>query len=144
MKKEFQRCIQCNSKDNIECSQSGAVQTSYICQNYFGNCVTGINAQGYTQRRCSGPNDKAQFPNEQMLPCNASNCNNDIYPPNRLQCYRCDGDKEDCNFMPANSTGLAKMSRHLTPCGVLSRFDQCYAYLSGSKNFLFDNILLKI
>lgn len=69
-----------------------------------------------------------------MSVCTTSNCNTDIYPPNRLQCYRCEGDIEDCDFIPSNSTDPVPKNIPLEPCGILSKFDQCYAYLSEGKN----------
>lgn len=132
LKKEFQRCIHCNSRDNVECSQSGMVQTSCICENYLSSCVTGIDAHGHTQRRCSRAiiDDEIEFPNKQVLVCTTNKCNTDIFPSNRLQCYRCEGDNDDCDFIPSNSTDLVTNSTQLVPCGILSKFDQCYAYLA--------------
>lgn len=132
LQKEYQQCIQCNSRENIECAQNGTVQTSQVCEDYLSTCVTGIDAQGYTHRRCSRFDDEAHF--KQMSPCNTSNCNTDIFPPNRLQCYRCDGDEENCDFMPTNtSTELKAKSMQLVPCGLINPFDKCYTYHSESK-----------
>lgn len=139
LKTEFQQCIYCNSADEIECSYNGTVQTSRICKNYLSSCVTGIDAHGYTHRRCTGEtDDEVEFPNNQMSVCTSNKCNTNIFPSNRLQCYRCEGGK-DCDFVPLNSTGLATKSNatksQLVPCGILSDSDQCYAYLAASKKF---------
>lgn len=132
MKKEFQECIHCNSRDHIECTHNAAIKTSQICENYLSTCLTGIDAHGHTRRRCSSAyiDDDIEFPNTLMSVCSPNKCNTDIFPKDRLQCYRC----EDCDFTPSNSTELTTTnSIQLVPCGILSKFDKCYSYLGESK-----------
>lgn len=133
LKKEFQECIHCNSRQNVECSRNGIVKTSQLCTNYLSACVTGIDAHGYTQRRCSRDyiDDDVDFPNQQLEVCTENKCNTGIFPANRLQCYRCEGDIDDCDFVSTNSTEMMQ----LEPCSILSKFDQCFAYLAKGKSF---------
>ncbi|XP_055309662.1 uncharacterized protein LOC129573299 [Sitodiplosis mosellana] len=133
LKNEFQECIYCNSRENIECSRNGTVQTSHMCENYLDTCVTGIDAHGHTQRRCSRSfdDDAIEFPNEQFEVCRDNKCNTNIFPSNRLQCYSCEGNKEDCDFMPSKSTEIDTNSKKLVPCGILSKLDQCFAFLAA-------------
>lgn len=64
--------------------------------------------------------------------CTKNKCNNDIYPPDRLQCYACNGG-HDCDFMPTNSPKpLAGSERKLKPCNTFSVYDQCYAFFTKS------------
>lgn len=88
--------------------------------------MTGIDQDGYTHRRCGSKHQHAngiEFPNDMYAVCQGDSCNTEIFPENRLQCYRCNGEKE-CDFMPPSTPAA------LMPCGVFSEFDQCYAYLA--------------
>lgn len=133
MKEEFQQCIHCDSRLDIKCPQSGIVQNSRICKNYLSFCVTAIDANGYTHRQCSEADDEMKLQKNLVSTCSENNCNMDIFPPDRLQCYRCGGDEDDCDVIPSNSTGLVKKA---VPCGMLSDSDKCFAYRAAGKNIL--------
>lgn len=128
-RKEFQKCLKCHSKDDIECSGNITLtNTSVICKNLFESCVTAIDSKGYTRRGCSY---RSGFDYKIYSTCESTDCNRDIFPSNRLQCYRCNGEDE-CNFTPGNSTNsLIPM-----PCGLMSENDECYTY-SDEGNFCF-------
>lgn len=130
-KKEFQKCVICDSRYEIECTRNATKLPSVMCDNYLSTCITGIDAHGHTRRRCSREykDEAIDFPNNRFEVCKDNWCNIGIFPENRLQCYRCDG-KDDCDFMPSDPIELEKSSWQLAPCGILSEFDQCYAYLS--------------
>lgn len=143
VKREFQQCYLCNSRDSSECSQNAGSSTrSAQCDNYLATCLTGIDAHGYTHRRCSVDydTDSLEFPNNQFTVCTKNRCNSNIYPANRLQCYECNGERE-CDYMTSTSNSTSTSTtkqpkfphRLLKPCAVLSKFDQCYAYLSIRK-----------
>lgn len=95
-------------------------------------CLTGIDQNGYTYRRCGYAHwteDDGQITNNNLTLCMTSNCNSVIYPPNRLQCYRCNGNDE-CNFMEStNVNSLVPM-----PCGRISEPEQCFTYLAEGIN----------
>lgn len=135
IKKEFQQCIQCSSRDNVDCIRNGAVNTSVICSNYLSACLTGIDSHGYTHRRCSREytDEIIEFPNGFNV-CTENKCNTDIFPPNRLQCHHCDGDEQNCDFML--STSRKELAAQYLPCVIYSAFDKCYAYHSEGRNCL--------
>lgn len=132
LKRTFQQCIDCNSKYNLGCL-GNETDTWSQCDNYLSTCITGIDAHGFTHRRCSKDyeRDSLEFPNKMSVVCTRNKCNNDVYPPNRLECYVCDG-KRDCDFMPTTSPKPLS-DRELKPCNIFSVYDQCYAFLSKRK-----------
>lgn len=89
--------------------------------------MTGIDEDGHINRRCSEKNkdENIDFPNGMFHVCSENKCNMNIFPENRLQCYRCNGEKE-CNFMSADDLVTTP---ELVPCGIFTEFDQCFAYL---------------
>lgn len=135
---EFQQCITCDSRIQIECTRNASILDSAMCDNYLSTCITGIDAHGHTRRRCSRQykDEAIDFPNNKFEVCKDNLCNTGIFPENRLQCYRCDG-SDDCDFMPSDPDELEKSSWYLAPCGILSEFDQCYAYLSEGIYYFF-------
>lgn len=125
LKKNFQKCIFCNSKDDVECTRNMTNSPKTMeCDNFLSTCLTGIDDHGVTHRRCSKnyDEDKSAFQKEFVV-CANNTCNTDIYPPNRLQCYMCNG-QDECDFMPTRVKSLQPQ-----PCRAYSKFDQCYAYL---------------
>lgn len=130
-KKDFQKCITCSSRDSDKCSYN----TSQIweqCENYMSSCLTGIDAHGYTHRRCSKDpeQDNLEFPNNQIQVCTPNLCNKNTFPPDRLQCYVCKGE-DGCDFMPAKNE-LNKTNGELKPCAYLLEDDECYAFIDRS------------
>lgn len=126
----FKKCFECNSKDDITCSGNSMLSKSVICKSYYGMCLTGIDLNGYTQRKCGYSHwseDDGQIPDDKMQLCTGTNCNSVIYPPERLQCYRCNGEDE-CNFSIELTNSLVPM-----PCGRISEPEQCYTYRSEGK-----------
>lgn len=134
LKESFQHCIYCNSRDDLECARNTSLGVSTVCNDYLGTCVTGIDAHGTTHRRCGKDyaHETIEFPNDQFKVCRLNNCNNIIFPPNRLHCYQCNGEKE-CDFMPTETTTGLSTSLMLQPCATFSELDQCFAYLSEGK-----------
>lgn len=125
LKKEYQRCIRCNSRDDIECIGNVTLNNSVICKNYLDACATGIDKFGYTHRRCTS--DITYGHAKLLMFYSNINGNNKMFPYNRLQCYQC-GNTDDCSFMYQRT----KESK-LAPCRVYSEYDKCYAYLSEGK-----------
>lgn len=120
----FQQCIECNSKFDITCAQNATLKPSKTCENYISTCVTGIDEDGHIHRRCNEQHndENVNFPNGMFHVCEENNCNTEIFPETRLQCYQCDGEKK-CDFMSAENTPK------LVPCGIFSEYDQCFTYL---------------
>lgn len=133
-KTEFQRCIHCNSKNNPECIMGEMPIESMICDEYLTTCVTGIDDHGYTHRRCSKEytDQDIEFPDKLYEVCSENMCNTGIFPKNRLQCYRCNGDIENCEFMPSDSMMLNIRNPRLTPCDMFSTLDKCFTYFEGN------------
>lgn len=132
IKRNFQECIDCVSKFNGLCLGNNKTTDWKPCENYLSTCLIGIDAHGLTHRRCSidYEHDSLIFPNNQFVVCTENKCNTFIFPPDRLQCYECNGEPE-CDFKAVKSTEAHPIvGRELKPCKVLSVFDQCYSYLS--------------
>lgn len=127
VKKQFQTCIECNSKDYAECTRNITNLNKIIeCDSYLSTCLTGVDDYGVTHRRCSKDYDKDSVDfQKNFVVCANNSCNTEIYPPNRLQCYVCSGEDE-CDFMTSPSTEVKSLQSQ--PCRVYSKFDQCYAY----------------
>lgn len=126
MKKEFQRCIYCNSIENVECVGNGTSNKSIVCEAYNAACITGLDKFGHIHKGCVEHmfNDAITKILTQYVVNSNNNGNDEIYPPYRLKCYQC-GNSDDCNFMYQKT----KDSK-LALCSVYSRHEECYAYLS--------------
>lgn len=122
-KPSFQECIVCNSRDDPDCVSNAENTKSEICHEYLTSCRVGIDDHGITHRRCTGEYnaDKRLF-SKGMDNCWAKNCNKDLYPADRLKCYQCADDDDNCD----NPT-----TEHLKPCAVVSKIDKCYTYRNG-------------
>lgn len=122
-KPSFQQCIVCNSRDDPDCVSNAENSKSEICKEYLTSCRVGIDDHGITHRRCTGDYlaDKRLF-TKGMDNCWDMNCNKDLYPSNRLKCYQCEDDDDNCG----NPT-----AEHLKPCAVVSKIDKCYTYKNG-------------
>lgn len=131
---DFQECVECNSLERPDCARNTTLNTSKVCNNYLGTCITGIDAHGATHRRCSNnyANETNEFPNDHFRVCISNNCNTDIFPTNRLHCYQCNGEPE-CDFINRDSTELSTNKLKPEACSTFSVLDQCFAYLSDSK-----------
>lgn len=116
------KCFECNGQENADCAR-GENLSEVSCNGYSKTCVTGIDAIGLTHRGCEAFNDytsrSLQFSGG-FQRCYDNLCNNEIFPSNRTQCYRCDG--ENCDY-------VINSKRFLKPCYLLN--DQCYAYKSS-------------
>lgn len=124
-KKEFQRCISCNSTDDIECIGKNTLDKSILCEAYDAACITGLDKLGNIHRDCVRHifNDPLPKRLTQYVVSSNNNGNDDIYPPYRLKCYQC-GNSDDCDFMYPKT----KNSK-LSFCNVYSGHEECYAYL---------------
>lgn len=148
LKPIFQKCHNCNSKDDPRCAKGIESAKTEVCKTYYSECTTGINQEGYTIRRCSMDyKDLMDGFSNRYQNCVENNCNSEIYPADRLQCYQCNGN-ENCNFMSPNSKDFDLQPE---PCSILSEFDQCFTYInkgnithldSIQSNFPFNYVIL--
>lgn len=136
VKLDFQSCYDCSSKDDLHCaaiSEFSAV--TKICSSFLDGCLTGIDATGYTHRRCSANKklDEVAYPKGVDF-CDGVDCNRNIFPRNRLQCFQCDSES-DCD-LNSESDYAAQIAK---PCKVLSNYDKCYTFIEKGiyRNILF-------
>lgn len=138
-KPDFTECYECDGKNDLRCSgNQTTLGKSKICNNYKGSCLTGIDAFGYTHRRCSKDNENEgnEFStnvHSTYEKCSSKKCNSKIFPKTRVQCYQCNGNRShNCEMNPDN---LYFNTLQAVPCRLYSKDDQCYTYLSeGSIN----------
>lgn len=137
-KPDFPECYECNSKNDLGCSGNTTLTKSKICENYKESCVTGIDAFGYTHRRCSKGNERKEFTSNRHSThtwCQGKKCNSNIFPDTRIQCYQCNGE-DDCELNhKENDIDSSVKSLQATPCRIYSKDDQCYAFLSEGMQF---------
>lgn len=129
--KNFQVCAICNSKHDIDCSGNATLK-EFVCEDYDAErCFEGIDAEGYTQRFCGTELDykRNNYPPQQLRVCNHNNCNMNIFPENRLKCYRCNGEDE-CNYIDSRRANSALQPQ---PCGKYVLGDECFSYLGKGK-----------
>lgn len=116
-------CYECDGKSDSDCVRF----TNKIakCEDPNLGCIVGIDAEGYTQRRCAS-NNITNF--EPSHVCHENHCNNQTLPANRLECYQC-GNSTECDQLAPNST------QNLLPqlCQTYAEPFMCFSYLSDGK-----------
>lgn len=129
---DLQRCYTCTSRDDLNCTQDVSDYTINICPNYMDKCLTAIDADGFTVRKCISnqtDSDKEHLSTYTKFEiCNGNKCNADIFPNKRLQCFQCDGGKE-CEVLQTSENILFEPK----PCQIYSVQDQCFTYVDESK-----------
>lgn len=124
-----QKCIICHGDEDDDCASTQNDQNTVHCLDYSASCLVGIDVDGFTHRQCSknGSGDAHEFQLGYEL-CFREECNDGVYPNDRLQCYHCDGDA-DCTFKNTNSTTKEEL---LYACNLYQDDDQCFtAYGEG-------------
>lgn len=124
-KDTFQSCITCNSETNANCvlmTEPEKLQTS-ICKDYMAECEAYV-VNGHTIRDCKSSNIECIPP--YCDECSSNNCNNQVVPFNRLQCYQCSG--EDC------AKDLTGNFNFLNYCRLYRDDEKCYTYKSGENS----------
>ncbi|XP_031624827.1 uncharacterized protein LOC116341726 [Contarinia nasturtii] len=125
-KVKFHECYNCNSKTDLQCSRDASLTDTKTCRTYYSECLTGIDRNGYTHRRCT--NQQKSFKREfsdNLILCDDEKCNVKIYPKGILKCYQCNGKKE-CDLTEGSKL---KPQR----CTMLSQYDQCFTYVNQEK-----------
>ncbi|XP_055309596.1 uncharacterized protein LOC129573251 isoform X2 [Sitodiplosis mosellana] len=131
-KVEFQHCFVCTSKDDPNCVHSHPSDASTICPNYMDQCLTAIDSEGFTVRKCfsNGTDEVAilkQFSMHEL--CEENNCNGVLYPEERRQCFQCNGDSA-CDSL---RTSVNKSLEEL-PCRLYSKYDGCFTFMDEDQN----------
>lgn len=130
LKANFQSCYDCNSRYDPDCTRINNSSQTTICKDYYNNCMTGIDNKGNTHRGCSNGTVDESIITRGFEICNETECNKNIYPEDRLQCYQCDGSISDCDYLASDDKAF-----DLKPCDILSEQDQCFTFLTaGNKS----------
>lgn len=122
-KLEFQQCYKCDPHSNNQCAQPQLNQSlTEVCQNYSDSCAITIETDGHTHRGCTST---LTFDSKKDYHiCSGNKCNGIIFPPFRLMCHQCNGEKE-CN----NIQGTLSPK----PCTLYTTNDLCYTYIKAGK-----------
>ncbi|XP_065072616.1 uncharacterized protein LOC135697001 [Ochlerotatus camptorhynchus] len=114
-------CYKCNSNEDNDCSELVSTsQYQFECQT---ECLTLVDAHGYTKRGCVEDFPDACENISQCDTCQGKLCNDKILPEHRQRCYVCQGSKLEClNPIP----GLVKA------CVVYTPDDKCYTRFENS------------
>lgn len=126
----FQKCFDCNSRDNDNCAQINNSTKTTICKQYFSTCVTGIDKNGYTHRLCSDgfvDGNKREIPNG-FEECLQTKCNGNIFPKERLMCHQCNNGN-GYDDLPAEFLKTSTILSEPHACKTFSLYDQCYTYI---------------
>lgn len=130
------QCNFCNGSVDGNCANFGGTNTTRICQNGENACFVGIDKFGYTHRKCYA-GDETDFKIFEI--CKRSNCNENIYPANRIKCYQCRA-TDDCLFYNPDKPNIPA-----TPCQIYDEHDQCFAYVhrgNASSEVFFSSFIL--
>lgn len=127
----------CKVCDGINCNQAAFNQSCYQCygncneitdahaknirvgNGYGERCLVGIVNGGHVFRDCD-KSSRYTFQNENYELCTGNQCNNQIFPRDRLFCYQCD--YFDCDFSKTNSQ-VPKV------CEKYSSNEECHTYI---------------
>lgn len=124
---EFQQCFSCTSFDNSNCAENAPFDVVVTCPNYMDKCLTAIDRNGFIMRQCASDMHFNSF-NESKV-CEDNVCNGEIFPPNRIQCFQCDGD-DSCDRLRSD----VGIPLELKPCTVFNQHDQCFMYMDDGKH----------
>lgn len=122
---KFQECYDCNSQTDPQCAKNPRMASTQLCKDYCSKCATGIN-KGFTRRKCVL---QSTLHSNEFETCEVNNCNDVIYPKDRLKCYQCNGES-DCDLKPTQKSFMPE------PCEMYSAIDQCFTYAGPSKFFI--------
>ncbi|XP_058122266.1 uncharacterized protein LOC131293051 [Anopheles ziemanni] len=122
-----QHCISCDTRtDGLDCVlglESGNLRYD-MCTGNNDGCLMVVDAEGHTVRGCV---DQSAEPCENTVACSvdvAMGSNKDLFPPERLRCYRCNGE-ERCDEEQDEGTAQYCLFYYGTD-------DGCYTYQDGT------------
>lgn len=118
-KRNYQSCYVCNSKHDENCIEITNATKSIVCDDYSSYCLTGVDEFGNTHRGCSSRSSHDFIHGLEI--CTESNCNDQVFPNERLLCYQCQGNVE-CNFLNSSLTQ--------NPCTLFAHNEQCFTYFA--------------
>uniref|UniRef100_A0A1L8DPC4 Putative conserved secreted protein n=1 Tax=Nyssomyia neivai TaxID=330878 RepID=A0A1L8DPC4_9DIPT len=132
-KVDFQECHVCDSENDgyLTCLRSPANSPTKVCQNYGDYCAELVVTNGKTVRDCYQELDgsiSTLCPGNNCQVCFDNNCNNNIFPSDRLTCHQCT-DAENCH------KDMTSIGSEAYPCRNYAPNDQCYTVLDGNTVF---------
>lgn len=127
---EYQSCYTCNSEDDVNCLEAQSSTTSVpttTCKEYHDECATYVN-NGITYRGCTKESDlPSSCPSNTCISCTENQCNQLVFPFNRLRCHQCVGTTEQCfGSLTGDSTQLAL-------CKNYEAGEACYTTISSDR-----------
>lgn len=129
-KPNFQTCFDCNSRNDPDCADTSLMNQTTLCPNYMDRCFTGIDELGYTIRQCIPETVEGKQLAIKFEECTDNNCNNQLFPVDRLRCHHCNGE-DFCDFTPK---ALGNMTIEPKACSVLAKGDKCYTYMDEGES----------
>lgn len=124
---EYKDCVFCDSRKDIRCNIAPN-STDLATRKCKGNCMTTlIEDNQYVMRSCLDDKDLQEHskcvsnnPDADCISCQDENCNNLVYPEDRLKCYHCDS-IESCR------------KSELQLCTNYNKADKCFAKFSENQ-----------
>ncbi|XP_055700163.1 uncharacterized protein LOC129799898 [Phlebotomus papatasi] len=129
-KLDFQECHVCDSaagSGDLSCLSNPGNSPTAVCREYGDQCAQLVVPNGKTVRGCSQELDEdiSTFcPSNNCELCTTNNCNNVIFPSDRISCYQCN-DPEDCD------KDMGSIGRQAEVCQNYNFDDQCYTVQDG-------------
>lgn len=129
-KVEYQRCYSCNGLFDSNCATVDESTKIVTCKYYMDQCVIAIDSGGQMIRRCSSNETLEEDLFHHMHEvCPENNCNKEVFPKGRLECFQCAGGDE-CTQLISNAT---KQPISTKICNQFSENDRCYAFMDEGK-----------
>lgn len=121
LKASFQSCHTCDSDTNINCVTLKEALPTKVCRNYADECATVTLLGGRTERGCTS--EIPVIGDAVADQCPDSDCNANIFPPNRISCHQCSGSQ--CSGDLTTTTEFVEM------CQNFVANDQCFSFVDG-------------
>lgn len=117
-------CYECNGNTDANCAE-GENLKQISCNDFSDTCVTGIDGNGFTHRQCFRNHGLAlALTFREYKTCHTNLCNDQIFPENRLKCFRCQG--FGCDNLNT-AAAIPKICPSLNGLNGLN--DECYTYI---------------
>ncbi|XP_055389398.1 uncharacterized protein LOC129618587 [Condylostylus longicornis] len=100
---KFLECYECQSNIDPDCAIKPGKQLEVTDCPDNDKCVVMVASDGITHRGCySSIITNGYCPSKTCKACETSLCNHEIYPPDRLKCYQCNGGTDCMNVTNSN------------------------------------------
>lgn len=105
----YQRCYSCDGLSDSNCATVDESTEIVTCRNYMDECVIAIDSGGHIIRLCSS-NETLERDLFQHEVCPENNCNKEVFPKGRLECFQFAG-ADECTQLISNTTKQLISSR---------------------------------